>query len=75
VLDRLQQFAGRPVIDSRYYGANLGMSFDSALGMGGGTGEMPGGVVQLVLGGEEGGHAAVEFDVEQYAGCYFVSFA
>jgi hypothetical protein len=32
-------------------------------------------MVQLVVGGQEGGASAVDFDVERYAGCYFVSFA
>jgi hypothetical protein len=69
VLDRLQGYAGWAVGDSRYYAPSIG----PALG-GTGPGE-PAGMVQLVVGGQEGGASAVDFDVERYAGCYFVSFA
>jgi hypothetical protein len=69
VLDRLQRYAGRSVVDSNYYAASMGPALDDT-----GAGDAPG-VVQLVLGGQEGGAAAVDFDVERYAGCYFVSFA
>jgi hypothetical protein len=70
VLDRLQHYAGRPVVDSHYYGADIGLGLAS-----GDTGAAPG-IVQLVLAGDDGAAAsAVDFEVERYAGCYFVSFA
>jgi hypothetical protein len=75
VLDRLQHYAGRPVAGSHYYGASIdpapvaGIDGDIA-----GAVDAPG-VVQLVLGGGDGAATAVDFDVEHYAGCYFVSFA
>jgi hypothetical protein len=69
VLDRLQHYAGRPVVDTRYYGTTLAMAGTDA-GEGATTG-----MVQLVL-AEDGSVAdAVDFEVERYAGCYFVSFA
>lgn len=76
VLDRLQHYAGRPVVDSHYYAASIGpAAFGDGRGDGTGAGDAPG-VVQLVLGGDDGATAAaVDFEVERYAGCYFVSFA
>jgi hypothetical protein len=76
VLDRLQRYAGQVVVDSRYYAADIGPSLadGDALAVAGNTGNAPG-MVQLVLAGQDGAGAAVDFDVEQYAGCYFVSFA
>lgn len=72
VLDRLQRYAGKPVVESHYYAASLGPAFDGDAVAGD---EAPG-IVQLVLGGQDGtSAAAVDFDVERYAGCYFVSFA
>lgn len=74
VLDRLQHYAGRPVVDSHYYAASLGPAA-FADGDGADAGDAPG-VVQLVLAGDDGATAAaVDFEVERYAGCYFVSFA
>jgi hypothetical protein len=68
VLDRLQDIAGRPVVDSHYYAASIGPAPISD------DGSAPG-MLQLVMGNAQGGDAAVEFDVHRYAGCYFVSFA
>lgn len=78
VLDRLQHYAGRPVVDSRYYpGSATTAGFDR---MTGATTAMPDsgapGMMQLVVAsGDGGGSAAVSFDVHRYEGCYFVSFA
>ncbi|MGN6112585.1 MAG: hypothetical protein ACTHOC_06205 [Luteimonas sp.] len=74
VLDRLQRYAGQPVAASHYYGASIGVAstVDGAIAFAGN--DAPG-MVQLVLGGEDGAATAVDFDVERYQGCYFVSFA
>jgi len=68
VLDRLQRYAGRPVVDSHYYAASIG---PAAMG----DTAAPRGMVQLVLAGRDGAGTSVEFEVERYADCYFVSFA
>lgn len=74
VLDRLQDYAGKPVVESHYYAASIGPAPEGDVAAGGS--EAAPGVVQLVLGGRDGATAAaVDFDVERYAGCYFVSFA
>jgi hypothetical protein len=69
VLDRLQRYAGRPVVDSHYYAASIG---PAAMGDTAGGSQ---GMVQLVLAGRDGAGTSVEFEVERYADCYFVSFA
>lgn len=66
-LDRLARLIGRPAVDSQYYGAQMAGLSDDADTRGG-----PGGILQLVLGGDA--PTVVEFDVERYAGCYFVRF-
>ena len=76
VLDRLQQLVGRTVVDSRYldasYGSAQGMwraSSDNAMPAAGN------GTLQLLLAGDDApGAGSLDFDVHQYAGCYFVSF-
>jgi hypothetical protein len=70
VLDRLQRYAGRAVVDSSYYAATIGPAK-----AGGSDDGDAAGVLQLEVDGQDGGAAAVDFDVERYAGCYFVSFA
>lgn len=84
VLDRLQRYAGRPVAASRYYGTGIGAgSFAQgpslagmSIGDGGDAGaEAAPGMVQLVLAGGDGAATAVDFHVQRYEGCYFVSFA
>lgn len=67
VLDRLQRYAGRAVLRSRYYELGFGAALADAAGV-------PGSL-QLVLAGDGGAVSAVDFDVERYAGCWFVRFA
>jgi hypothetical protein len=75
VLDRLQRYAGRPVAQSHYYGASIGLAMPADAGLGASADAEAPGMVQLVLGGDDGAATAVDFDVEHYAGCYFVTFA
>jgi hypothetical protein len=85
VLDRLQQYAGRVVVESRYFGgirtvspsmATDGMASDGTLpdATAWNAGGTP--MVRLVLAGNDGRTASsLDLDVERYAGCYFVRFA
>jgi hypothetical protein len=88
VLDRLQRYAGRVVLDSRYIGgirtvrtADASL-LDEATGSIGAastgayaTASSGPAMVRLVLAGDDGAATSLDFDVERYAGCYFVSFA
>ena len=77
-MDRLQGLIGRPVLDSRY--------LDASIGLGGGVAMLASsdpaaptagdaGMLQLLLADGDGGHAtSIDFDVHRYAGCYFVAF-
>ena len=69
-MDRLQQLATQPVLDTQYYNAGIGTGslLASAAGAPGG-----GGMLHLLLAGD-GSPSVVDFDVHHYAGCYFVSF-
>jgi hypothetical protein len=77
-LDRLQQLTGKPVIDSHYFDAQIGVAAldgvdagaiaSNAAGIGGDAG-----MLQVVL-GDDGSRSAIDFDVHRYAGCYFVTF-
>ena len=79
-LDRLQALTGRTVVDSHYFDAQIRMSTSlsampdasmlasDASGIGGDAG-----VLQLVL-GDDAARSVIDFDVHQYAGCYFVTF-
>lgn len=76
ILDRLQRLAGKPVADVHYFDAAISISpFDggaveiasSQAGAG------PAGMLQLQL-GHGTGVSVVDFDVERYAGCYFVRY-
>ena len=78
-LDRLQRLIGRPVIESRYYNAQI-----SSSPFAGGTDatmtaaafdEGPGGagILQLTL-GSDASASVTDFEVRRYAGCYFVEF-
>jgi hypothetical protein len=80
-LDRLQDLAGKVVVDSHYFDAQISMSpssaalpdagmlaTSSASGIGGGAG-----VLQLLL-ADDASRSVIDFDVHKYAGCYFVRF-
>lgn len=76
-MDRLQQLAGDPVLDARYYDATFaagsGSFADGAqllASAGGADGRA--GMLQLMLAGD--GASVVDFDVRRYKDCYFVSF-
>ena len=79
MLDRLQQLIGRPVIESRYYNAQISSSpfagEADAVTTAAAFDEGPGGagILQLTL-GSGASAAAIDFDVQRYAGCYFVKF-
>lgn len=79
-LERLQHLIGKPTVEAHYYNAQISFAptspdedgawipASSSSGIGGGSG-----VLQLVLG--EGTSASfIDFDVERYAGCFFVKF-
>lgn len=79
-LERLQHLIGKPAVEAHYYNAQISFAStspdedgawipaSSSSGIGGGSG-----VLQLVLG--EGTSASfIDFDVERYAGCFFVKF-
>ena len=83
VLDRLERYAGRVVVNSQYFGggmASAASGYDGAL-----DGRLPAGtgwqgnapaMVRLVFAGDDGAAtSSLDLDVERYAGCYFVSFA
>jgi hypothetical protein len=75
-MDRLQHLIGKPVLDSHYFDAQIGMAGDadagtllaSNAGIGGEAG-----VLQLIL-GADATRSAIDFDVHRAMGCYFVSF-
>lgn len=78
-LERLQQLIGKPVVDSQYFDAQI--SSAPAIADAGGA-WMPtssssiggsAGVLQLVL-GNGAATSIIDFDVEHYAGCYFVKY-
>lgn len=87
VLDRLQRYAGRVVMESRYFGgvrsapgfaAPADAAPDAAAPDATAWTTYAGGpaMVRLVLAGDDGTAASsLDFDVERYAGCYFVRFA
>jgi hypothetical protein len=78
-LDRLQRLIGRPVIESRYYNAQITSSPFSgeadAMTTATALDEGPGGagILQLTL-GSAASAAVIDFDVQRYAGCYFIEF-
>lgn len=78
-LDRLHQLIGRPVVDSRYFDAQISSSpliaDAGAVLTADATGDRPGpvGVLQLTLGGGAGA-SSIDFDVRHYAGCYFIRY-
>ena len=75
-MDRLQRLTGKPVVDSHYFDAQIGLAGEADAGtllasnsnVGGDAG-----VLQLVL-GANATRTAVDFDVHRAMGCYFVSF-
>ena len=75
ILNRLRDLGQRPILSSRYYGAQI--AFASVDGSGAwpdaSTAADAGGIVQLVF-GDGDSSSIVEFKVERYADCYFVRF-
>ena len=75
-MDRLQHLIGKPVVDSHYFDAQIGLAGDADAGtllasntsVGGDAG-----VLQLIL-GADATRSAIDFDVHRAMGCYFVSF-
>jgi len=75
-MDRLQHLIGKPVVDSHYFDAQIGLAGDADAGtllasntnIGGDAG-----VLQLIL-GADATRSALDFDVHRAMGCYFVSF-
>lgn len=82
-MERLQHLIGRQVVDSQYFNASISSAgsdwpataiapmggLASATGLGGSAG-----VLQLVLRDDSSNTSIIDFDVERYSGCYFVSF-
>src|SRR6476469_10136069 len=70
-MDRLQHLIGKPVVDSHYFDAQIGLAGDAAAGtllasnssIGGDAG-----VLQLIL-GAEATRSAIDFDVHRAMGC------
>ena len=83
VMDRLQRYAGRVVLESRYVGGIRSVSVPDTFPMDGAiasadayaTASAGPARVRLVLGGDGGTATAVDFGVQRYQGCYFVRFA
>lgn len=75
-MDRLQHLIGKPVLDSHYFDAQIGLAgtadagtlLASNAGIGGDAG-----VLQLIL-GADATRSAIDFDVHRAMGCYFVTF-
>ena len=69
-MKRLEYLSHKGILDAHYYDAQIGggLYADAGDSVGGSSG-----VMQLRFGGEAGG-AIQDFDVERYAGCYFVRF-
>lgn len=75
-MDRLQHLIGKPVLDSHYFDAQIGLAgtvdagtlLASNTSIGGDAG-----VLQLIL-GADATRSAIDFDVHRTMGCYFVSF-
>ena len=69
-MKRLEYLSHKGILDAQYYDAQIGggLYADAGDSVGGSSG-----VMQLRFGGEAGG-AIQDFDVERYAGCYFVRF-
>jgi hypothetical protein len=76
IMDRLQRLIGKPVLDSHYFDAQIGMGNTvdggSLLASTSGTGG-DAGVLQLVL-GADASRTAIDFDVHKTMGCFFVRF-
>lgn len=68
-MQRLERLSRHDIVDAHYYDAQMTIaSADDEAGFGGGAG-----VMQVTYGGEMG-PGIQDFDVERYAGCYFVRF-
>jgi len=70
-MQRLEHLSHHSIVDAQYYDAQMSggeLYADAGAPAGGG-----GGVMQLTFSGESGG-AIQDFDVQRYAGCYFVRF-
>lgn len=71
VLARLDDLTGRPVVHAQYFNAQIGGAL--AMADAGASSAAHGGVLQLMF-GEGSARRVVDFDVQRYAGCYFVRF-
>ena len=71
VLARLDDLTRRPVVHAQYFNAQIG----GALEMADASSSAPaaGGMLQVMF-GEGSARRVVDFDVQRYAGCYFVRF-
>jgi hypothetical protein len=71
VLARLDDLTRRPVVHAQYFNAQIG----GALAMADASSSAPsaGGMLQVMF-GEGSARRVVDFDVQRYAGCYFVRF-
>lgn len=71
VMQRLEQMAAQPLVDTRFYDAtiSIGGYADAGASIGSGAG----GIMQLMFGNASVARV-VDLDVERYAGCYFVRF-
>lgn len=68
IMQRLERLARHPLIRAQFYDARIG---PGGMQLAGG-GSTPAGVLQLHFGGTS--PQVVDFEVEPYAGCYFVRF-
>lgn len=74
VLARLERLGARPLQDVQFFDATIGAtSFADASAPASARRDGMAGVMQLELGGDTA-HEVVDFDVQRYAGCYFVRF-
>ena len=71
VLARLEDLAGRPVVHAQYFNAQIGGAM--AMADAGASTATNGGILQVMF-GEGSARRVVDFDVQRYAGCYFVRF-
>lgn len=70
-MTRLQKLMRQPLVDAQYY--DIGGGWIASAGGGDATQVDSGGVMQLTFG--DGASARIEdFDVQRYAGCWFVRF-
>lgn len=71
IMQRLDRLSSQPLEDVHYFDAQIGPGGMQLADAGAGNAAAAG-VMQLMFGGES--RHAVDFDVQRYAGCYFVRF-